>query len=188
MKLGYLAARLRVKEIIISNVIPLSRENEIELACLKREDCLKKLESLKLSLIRYALETKISLKIPEFSFKSERRCPFMEKDALYITAEGYVAPCIYYAHHWTPTINGISREINPVRFGNIMESNIIDIWHEERYADFRFITKFFILPSCLDCNLEKSCQLTLSNQYDCWGNNPSCSHCPYSRNLVSCPL
>ncbi len=188
MKLSRLAAELKVKEIVISNVIPLSPEHEDELSCLKNDSCLSQLEEMRYYFVRHALETNINFRLPEFDLKTERTCPFIEHDALYITAEGYVSPCIYYAHPWSSTINGITRRLQPVRFGNIHNERLINIWRKREYSKFRFITKYFIMPSCLDCNLENSCSMTLSNEFDCWGNQPTCSHCPYSRDLVRCPL
>ncbi len=188
LKLAKLAAELKVKEIIMSNVIPLSSKHEDVISCLNNEDCLKRLEEIRYHLIRHALETNINFRLPEFTLKTERRCPFMEEDAIYVTAEGYVAPCIYYAHPWSSTFNGITRVINAVRFGDLKKTDLLSIWRGDKYARFRFIAKYSVMPSCLDCNLEKSCSMTLSNEFDCWGNSPTCSHCPYSRDLVRCPL
>jgi tungsten cofactor oxidoreducase radical SAM maturase len=188
LSVAELAKEYRIKDVIISNVIPNTPENEKKLSCVNDKEFLNKLNMLRLELVKYTLDTNINFQLPEFKIKTERRCPFMEKDAIYITAEGNVSPCIYYAHPWRPILNGIPREIVPVRFGNIQREHILDIWRKEEYVRFRFNTRFSYMPSCLDCELEKVCLIARSNSYDCWGNTPTCSHCPYSRNIVRCPL
>jgi len=107
---------------------------------------------------------------------------------MYIRYDGYVAPCIYYAHNWRNAFFGIEREIHRVLFGNIREKNLLEIWRSPEYALFRFRATFFTQPSCLDCPLAPYCTYTLSNESDCWGNTPTCAHCPYSHDIARCPL
>lgn len=188
MSLARLAREYRVKNVIISNIIPNNPYTAKLLQCLGDSSCIDVIDRLKDDLVRVTLDTNINFYVPETSIKTERRCPFMERDAVYVTAEGDVAPCIFYAHRWSPIINGIRRKIYPVRFGNINESSLNDVWRSEDYIRFRFNVRFSYMPSCLDCKLENVCTVTRSNKYDCWGNSPTCSHCPYSRNVVYCPL
>ena len=188
LSVAKLAKEYKIKDVIISNVIPNTPENEEKLSCVNDNEFLRKINNLRFELVKYTLDTNINFHLPEFLIKTERRCPFMEKDALYITAEGDVAPCIYYAHPWKPILNGVTRDIQPIRFGNIMKEHLLKIWRKDIYVRFRFNVRFSYMPSCLDCELEKTCLITRSNMYDCWGNKPTCSHCPYSRNIVKCPL
>ena len=183
-----LAKTLKVKEIIVSNLIPLTRDQERNLSCYMNEECMQFIEKLKYRLSILTLETNVNIRLPEFYPKTERTCPFIRDAAVYIRADGNVAPCIYYAHEWKPILYGIQRHIYPIIFGNILYEDILDIWRERRYVDFRFNSTFFDMPSCYDCPLQKYCLLTMSNESDCWGNSPTCAHCPYSRDFVRCPL
>lgn len=186
--LARLAKDYRVKEVIISNIIPNNPGVYRNLQCLGDSHCLELLDGLKEDLARITLDTNISFILPSLRISSERHCPFIERDAFYLTAEGDVAPCIYYAHSWRPIINGFERNITPVRFGNISDKDILDIWRGIDYTRFRFNVRFSMIPSCLDCELEDVCLITRSNEYDCWGNAPTCSACPYARRIVYCPL
>ena len=188
LSLARLAREHRVKEVVLSNMIPNNPSTAELLLCLGDPDCVRALNDLKKDLAMITLDTNINFYLPEMSIKTERRCPFMEQNAFYLTAEGDVAPCIFYAHEWQPIINGIQRRVYPVRFGNIHNNSIVDIWRREDYVRFRFNVRFSYMPSCLDCSLEEFCLISRSNKYDCWGNSPTCSYCPYSRKLVFCPL
>jgi len=159
------------------------------LACYTWNNCSEKIRRARSLFIKYGLEHGIEFSIPNFNVSySERTCPFMSRKALFIRHDGKVAPCIYYAHNWRNTLMNIDREIREVIFGDLNKEMILDIWRKEEYVKFRGTAYFMIYPSCLDCVLQQYCTLTLSNEMDCWGNNPSCSHCPYSRDLVRCPL
>ena len=188
MSLARLAKEYRVKDVVISNIIPNNPYTARFLQCLGDSGCMEKIGGLMDNLVRVTLDTNINFFLPETSIKTERHCPFMEKDAVYLTAEGDVAPCIFYAHRWSPIINGIRRTIYPVRFGNIRKEGLMDIWRNEKYVRFRFNIRFSYMPSCLDCKLEAVCTVTRSNMYDCWGISPTCSFCPYARKIVYCPL
>ena len=188
LSLARLAKEYRVKDVIVSNIIPNNPVTARMLLCLGDGGCIESIKSIMEDLTRVTLDTNINFYLPNMEVRTERHCPFMDKYAFYLTAEGDVAPCIYYAHEWRPIINGIERSISPVRFGNIRDRSILDIWKSTDYVRFRFNVRFSYMPSCLDCSLEDVCSITRSNEYDCWGNSPTCSHCPYARNIVSCPL
>ncbi len=174
--------------VIVSNIIPLTLEHEEKLACYRDNECLKQLEHLKIELGKKSLDSNVQVHMPSFNVVVERKCPFTQNYALYIRWDGLVAPCIYYAHTWKNTFMGIEREIKAVILGNILEEELIDIWRRRENADFRLRATIFNQPSCLDCPLVKYCTLTLTNQVDCWGNTPTCAHCPYSHDITRCPL
>ena len=187
-KLALFANHLGVGLIYISNIIPVSREHE-KLACYSSQRCveevLKQIDKLAKELLSfwniYVVKSYLD---PMQSFY----CPFIESDALFIRWDGKVAPCMHYSHDWKFVLNGIERNIKKVIFGDIKTQSLIDIWRNPDYVQFRFRAKFGYKPSCLDCELQEWCSYTLSNESDCYGNSPTCAHCPYARGLVSCPL
>ncbi len=183
-----LAREIGASRIVVSNIIPLTPEMEKSLACYMDRDCVENVESLRLDMARLSLDTGVEVHLPNFSASySERFCPFSRNNAFFVRHDGLIAPCIYYAHHWTNTLFGIQREIHPVIIGDLKKEKLIDIWRRNMLL-FRFKTYYMDYPSCLDCPLQEYCILTTDNRNDCWGNTPTCAHCPYSRDMVRCPL
>ncbi|MCY0868765.1 MAG: SPASM domain-containing protein [Desulfurococcus sp.] len=182
-----MAAAHGVREVIVSDTIP-SNPAVASASCFNSSECISIIEEYKTYIINTAFTEYTLLRLPNLELKTERHCPFMENNAFYLTVEGDVAPCLFYAHKWHPIIGGVEREITPVRYGNIHEKSIMDIWRSQDYTRFRFNVKYHQLPSCLDCPLVEGCALTRSNEADCWGNKPTCSFCPYARGISFCPL
>ncbi|ABN69773.1 Radical SAM domain protein [Staphylothermus marinus F1] len=184
-----LAHTLGASKIIVSNVIPLNQYYEENVSCYSDPKCLEEVSKITEELARIELEYGVEISLPNFNKAySERICPFISKYALFIRYDGGVAPCIYYAHHWKNYLAGVQREIKPVIFGYVGKEKLINIWRKPEYIRFRAITYFMHQPSCLDCPLQPYCTITLTNEYDCWGNSPTCAHCPYSRDMTRCPL
>ena len=184
-----LAKDVGASHVIVSNVIPLSPEMRDALACYASSECLTKVRGLVKDIVRASLLYGVNVSLPKFTFSvSERSCPFTASKAAFVRADGLVTPCIYYSRSWVPVVDGIPRRVDPVIFGDLRSSRLRDVWFSEPYVRFRAVTYFMHMPSCLDCPLREYCTLTLTNEYDCWGNSPTCAHCPYSRDLVRCPL
>ena len=165
-----LAKEVGASRVIISNVIPMSSEIEESLACYRDSNCVKEVSKLLIDIARISLWYGVDVSLPKFSSSySERSCPFVSEQALYIRFDGLITPCIYYAHHWKVTLNNIERVIEPVILGDLNREGLLGIWMKPEYVRFRVITYFMHMPSCLDCPLQEYCTLTLSNKYDCWG-------------------
>jgi len=188
LKLVDFAKKVGVTNVIISNVIPLSSTLEKEMSCYINEECLREVEKAKYVLVRESLNSNVYISLPSFNIVSDRRCPFISRYSSYVRWDGGVTPCIYYAHTWSNAFMGVDRVIHAVVFGNIVNDDLLNIWRSVAYSEFRFRTYTFYMPSCLDCPLVNYCDYTLSNKADCWGNEPTCSHCPYSHDIVRCPL
>ena len=187
-KLVGFAKLVGATRVTISNVVPLSAEHEEGLACYADRECLGFMERAREVLGKESLDSNVAVDFPSFGVQVERKCPFVSRYAAYIRRDGGVAPCIYYAHRWRTSLMGVEREIMPVVFGSLTRRSLLEIWRNRRYAEFRFRAAFFAMPSCLDCPLARYCLYTLSNEVDCWGNAPTCAHCPYSHDMARCPL
>lgn len=175
-------------KVIISNIIPLNYEYEAKYSCYNDPICIDYIKNIKGDIAKRMLKYNINVIFPNITLKTERYCPFIHNYAMYIRWDGKTAPCIYYSHKWEAVIYGVKRKIYPIIFGDLNDEDILNIWKNKIYVRFRLTVYFMYMPSCLDCELQSYCVLTRSNEFDCWGNTPTCSHCPYSRELVYCPL
>lgn len=182
------AKSMGASRIVVSNVIPLNTSVESSMACYNDILCLNEVKEVMAEVVSKSLDCGVMVSMPNMAPAVERRCPFVSRAAAFIRWDGGVAPCIYYAHPWEHVFQGTTRRIDAVIFGNIKSRKLMDIWRDPNYVSFRARTYFFRIPSCLDCPLKEYCHPTLSNEYDCWGNSPTCAACPYSHDMIRCPL
>ena len=180
------AFRFGAAYVRFSNVVPLNREME-GLACYMDEDCRKAMESFFKSL-GMLLETPVRVYMPNLTLKAQRTCPFTRRDGLFVGWDGGVSPCLHYGHSYTTHLYGVGRRIDRVTFGNLTEESLTELWRSRPYQAFRFRAEVGCLPSCLDCDMAEYCTFTEDNTMDCWGNTPTCSHCPFIYGLTACPL
>ncbi len=182
-----LAGKLAATELRVSNIVALTPEAE-SLACYNSRECVEEMEKIMYRIAVLSMEHNVVVSMPNFSLKTERECPFTRAKAMFVRRDGLVAPCIYYAHTWSNSFYGVERTINAVVFGDLKRERIMDIWMKPEYVRFRYNTYMMHYPSCPDCPLRDYCVFTKNNDIDCWGNQPTCAHCPYSRDMVRCPL
>ncbi|MEM2740188.1 MAG: radical SAM protein [Candidatus Bathyarchaeia archaeon] len=180
--LGY-ASHIGACSLVVSNYIAINKEDEAFSLIGKLWD-----KELFVKLGYIAFNVNVNVIKPCMDVSTQVRCPFIESRALYVRWDGTIAPCINYAHPWTPTVKGIQRQIEPITFGDLKIDGLRSIWMNEDYAKFRFKVKTWRFPSCLDCDLRNYCSYTLTNESDCWGNTITCSHCPYARRITYCPV
>ncbi len=183
-----LAGKLKATRFIVSNILPLTPGQEKSLACYIDDKCKEKVARIVGRLARLSMIHNILISLPQLGLSTERECPFASRNALFVRWDGKVAPCIYMAHGWRNTFYKVTRTINPVILGDLNKKSLMDIWNSENYTQYKFNLDFMYYPSCPDCPLRDYCTLTLSNDMDCWGNQPSCASCPYARDIVRCPL
>ncbi len=181
-----LAERHGVGRVIVSNVVPVTRQMLDQcIYTLNGEVDVDKLSSL---LAIKSLETNVGVRLPEFSLKTERKCNFIENAATCVTWDGKVAPCYNFLHSYTSYIYGREKKIKQVVFGDLNRESLRDVWFKLDYVEFRYRVRFFRFPSCTDCKFHDICDFAESNLMDCWGNQPSCADCLFSRGIVQCPI
>ncbi|MEM0021382.1 MAG: tungsten cofactor oxidoreductase radical SAM maturase [Fervidicoccaceae archaeon] len=174
---------MNVNEIIVSNILPTSKEH-VELIVYDGSHDMKKIEE-ELSLLA---SRGARIRMPYFQLKTERRCLFDENNATVVRWDGEVSPCYRFLHSYKEYIFGREKKVEMVSFGNIREKSLKEIWLSRDYVRFRFVTRNYFYPSCTDCSLRDSCDFVKSSNLDCWGNSPSCADCLWARNLVHCPV
>jgi radical SAM protein with 4Fe4S-binding SPASM domain len=178
-----LASRLEVTSVIISNIMPFSKELCSETLYDGSFDYNAFIDKMNNQVGKYRLKTVF----PKFELLTERKCQFIEQDATVIRSDGEVAPCYRLLHSYTEYIFGRGKEVDAFSFGNVFKDTLLDIWNGRDYKSFRYSVKNALFPSCTDCSLRDSCDFCLTTDSDCFGNLPSCADCLWSRGIVQCP-
>lgn len=150
------------------------------------EDCLRELKRQLEKIAIKAINSPVKISAPNISSYTSRQCPFAFNRAIFIRSDGKASPCIYMAYTWTTIYRGVKRIIQEYIIGDALNEKITEIWR--RNIDMYFKLFFNYMPSCIDCELVKYCSYTLSTEFDCWGNKPNCSHCPYHYKSSYCPV
>jgi len=184
LKLFEIAEKHGVGRIIISNVIPISESLVSECIYGNSFNYERIVEKIAIK----TLETNVGAAVPEFELKTERRCLFIENNACCVTWNGEVTPCYNFLHNYIAYVYGVRKEMKQISFGNIKDKSLGEIWRSPEYQKFRFKVRYFKFPSCTDCKFHDICDFATSNLMDCWGNEPSCADCLFSRGIVQCPL
>ena len=179
------ASGLGVRGLLVSNLIPTSSEMEGERLYGRSE--VDHVSEVVREAWLIATGSNMKLSAPSFYYRAERWCPFVERDSLAVTYDGEITPCLFTLHNYKAWIDGKEVEVSQVSFGNLRKKSLREIWFSEEYVTFRSLVKLSQYPSCNDCTAWEGCQISESNLYDCWGNSPSCSFCPYYRGVIQCP-
>jgi len=131
--------------------------------------------------------TGLQIKIPQTKFNANHRCGFIEAGALFITADGYIAPCLRFAHDGQEFVFGRKKKIKPVYFGDIKNNTLSEIWNTKEYLTFRYMNFAGRFPSCVDCDHLEFCDYIKTSEADCYASEPSCADCLWCRGLIECP-
>lgn len=179
------ASELGVRGILLSNIIPTSREMDEERLYGRAE--VDHVSDVIREAWIVATGSNMKLVTPSFHYRGERWCPFIERDSFAVTYDGEVVPCLFTLHSYRAWVDGKEVSVSQISFGNLRERSLKDIWFSESYVTFRSMVRLSQYPSCNDCPAWDGCQISETNLYDCWGNSPSCSFCPYYRGVTQCP-
>ena len=181
------ARRYSVSKLEVSHLIPIDVSMEKNLSCLRDPRCVEALERSLNELGKYMFSHYFEVSVPRNRPSVERRCPYAHAQATFVGVDGSISPCLFYAHRGKHSFDEIERRIERVVFGHVLEG-IDAVWRNPEYVSFRARAALSLMPSCLDCPLAQYCEPTLTNERDCWGNAPTCSHCPFSHRIAVCPL
>jgi MoaA/NifB/PqqE/SkfB family radical SAM enzyme/glycosyltransferase involved in cell wall biosynthesis len=92
----------------------------------------------------------MSVRIPNISLDVKRKCWFYDKSI--IKWDGSVMPCCQLVDSYRFYIGERAFDEKELSFGNINESNMIDIWNSKEYAEFRFqVRSSKFPPACQAC-------------------------------------
>ncbi len=129
----------------------------------------------------------MDLTLPEIRPKTERHCPFVEADTLFVTWEGEVAPCYFLWHPYNVMRMGYTKSVNPVFFGNVLKKNPREIWMGKEFIDFRDKVKAYDYPNCHSW-CETRCDYVLDDPFyqDCFINDIPCCDCHWNLGFLNC--
>lgn len=117
--------------------------------------------------------------------QSLNRCPFIEKSTTTIRWNGDLSPCLPLMHDYTGFLDGRARSVKQYLVGNINDHELLDLWNDKTYADFRARVQQFDFSPCYLCG---GCDLSETNEKDCFGNTfPTCGGCLWAQGLIQCP-
>ena len=170
---------------IVSNLLPQTEEDKDKINYTPYLD--EKLRRFVHAWYPVASANGIPMKTPMTKFSAEHRCAFVENEAIFITADGYIAPCYRFAHDGQEFVFGRKKKVKAHYFGNILDNSLKEIWHQDDYIDFRFRNYASRYPSCIDCDYVECCDYITTSEADCRANEPSCADCLWCRELIECP-
>ena len=136
---------------------------------------------------RVASQTGIELTLPAVRPAGARRCDFIEDGSAFVSWSGEVHPCYFLWHHYVCYPNGFRKAVAPTSFGNVRETDLLEIWNQPDYARFRDGVRRYDYPFCGNCSLSP-CDLVDSEPFvhDCYTVEVPCGDCPWCLGLHQC--
>ncbi len=134
-----------------------------------------------------AKEYNIDLTLPRIRPKTDRQCQFVEENTIFVTWDGFVSPCYFLWHKYETMRNGYIKQVSPQYFGNVIDSEPIDIWNTDEFKTFRQNVKAYDYPNC-HAWCETRCDYVLNEPFyqDCFINEIPCCDCHWSLGLLNC--
>lgn len=112
-------------------------------------------------------------------------CKFVAEGSLAVGWDGKVSPCVALLHSYTCYVLGREKRIRRYTVGDVVTGDVGDIWEAEEYRRFRARVQAFDFSPCVHCG---GCHLAESNEEDCYGNTfPVCGDCLWARGAIQCP-
>ncbi len=197
-----LAHNLEASFVVVTNVLPYTREFEEEIIywlaagsprprersrwspeiLLPRIDARPEYLEPLLGLLRHGGTIDPLLGHPE---KAYGYCRFVREGAAAVAWDGGVSPCIPLMHSYTCHVLGREKAIRRYTIGNVNDEAISRIHEREEYRKFRARIIEFDFPPCADCG---GCEYAEANEEDCFGNEfPVCGDCLWARGIIQCP-
>jgi len=180
-----LASELNASRLVVSHVLPYTKEMEAEklYGYGPREPLKTGGWPVKSDVwVRWGL-----IELPRMFWGAERRCKFVQDKSIVVGWDGNISPCYAFSHSYKYyAIDGVEKNVERFILGNVNEQSLAEIWMSEEFTSFRSSVRSFHFPSCPDCDLRETCDLRKNNE-GCWGQNPSCADCLWAQDIVRCP-
>jgi len=167
---------------IISNLFPYSKTMENEILYMVGS---KPVINLKKYLQQQT--KKYNIRIANQSVDVTRKCPFIERGTLFITANGEVSPCPELAYTHPAYYFGSERMHNRFIVGNINTETIKNIWGSKQFMEFRKNFIGYDYSDCSFCYQPEKCGMRTVDAIDCYCNTTPCGECLWAKDIVICP-
>ena len=185
VELAGLALRLNAARVLASNVLPYTEEMRTEILY-GYEPC-PPFSARGWPVKADAWVMWGTLELPRMHWGAERHCRFVQDRAIVVGWNGGVSPCYALSQNYSYfTMDGRKKQVNRYLLGNVNGQPLGEIWMSEEYVGFRSEVRGFHFPSCPNCDLREGCDLRGRNE-GCWGWNPSCADCLWTKDIVWCP-
>ncbi|HEY54085.1 MAG TPA: radical SAM protein, partial [Caldilineae bacterium] len=200
-ELPRLATRVGAEEIVVSNLVPHSREMEEEIlyaqsltACTYRQSPWVVDMSLpKIDLNGHTTEAltgvfastaSLSWLDNSLSVRNDY-CRFAQEGYAAVRWDGEVSPCLSLLHDHPEYVLGRRKDITHYSLGNIADRSLQDIWTDAEFTSFRGSLTDFSYSPCTTCG---GCERFPENTIDCTGNGfPTCGGCLWAQGFIQCP-
>ncbi|MBP7585522.1 MAG: SPASM domain-containing protein [Spirochaetes bacterium] len=116
-----------------------------------------------------------------------RRCAFIERGTVFVTAEGDIAPCPELAHTHPAWYFGSRRTHRRFIAGNIARGTIDSAWHTREFTELRNMFEYYEFPDCATCREPDMCWHRTVEMKDCYRNTTPCGECLWAKGIVLCP-
>jgi tungsten cofactor oxidoreducase radical SAM maturase len=179
-----LAAELQAKALIVSNLIPMTQEDNKKILYSRYQN--DEIREYFNKICRESLKKGVPVILPYCELKTDRRCSFVETNSAFVCASGEVSPCHRLSHQYDEYVFSRGKKVQPYSFGNVKDQSLKDIWDSPVYKSFRDMLLCNRYPSCIDCDLSDGCDFVRSSDMDCNGNTPACGDCLWSRGIAIC--
>ena len=131
----------------------------------------------------------VELFLPSRHALSERTCPFITDQAVFIAASGAVMPCHFLWHTYSCRVLGEEVQVHERNFGTIREQSLETIWQSPEYTQFRQDAGQYEYASCWSCTLGPCAALVNDNMLstnNCYGSQVPCGHCQWNLDGIHC--
>lgn len=131
----------------------------------------------------------LALDLPPLQALDERRCRFIEENAICITAEGEVTPCHYLWHTYACQVHGEEVNVQKRSFGHLKNTSLEDVWNQHEYQQFRKEAGEYQYTHCWNCTQGPCPELVSADTdlgHDCYGSTVPCGHCQWNLGGVRC--
>jgi putative metalloenzyme radical SAM/SPASM domain maturase len=131
----------------------------------------------------------IELFLPTQQALSERTCPFITEQAVFIAASGAVMPCHFLWHTYSCRVLGEEVQVQEYAFGTISQQPLDKIWQNLAYTRFREEAGRDDYAPCWSCSMGPCPTLVNDNvhaAHDCYGSQVPCGHCQWNLGGIQC--
>lgn len=129
----------------------------------------------------------LDLHLPAIALRDNRKCDFVEEGSVFVSWNGEVHPCYFLWHAYQCFASGWRQQVQPITFGNLSDTNIMDIWNSTNFSNFRKSVSTYDYPYCSGCGLAPCDYVQTEDfQQDCHINEEPCGSCLWCMGIFQC--